>query len=120
MLLLISLLASTLTKLIETKNFDIITDAFKILFEEVTPLTPPTDESSPKTRLSTNGNKNDSPKSKDSSKEAEVSITEDVSFKEESVCEIEGTPTGRTSPIIQTRKTTKSNLKDKKKCPNDW
>lgn len=52
--------------------------------------------------------------------------TTDVSMKDESVSEIEGTPTGRTSPIIQSRKprngcvTSSSDYRDKKKCPDSW
>lgn len=61
----------------------------------------------------------------EASPQKNISITEDVSFKEESLCEIAGTPAGRTSPIIHTKKT-KSILgktldfRDKKKCADEW
>lgn len=57
------------------------------------------------------------------------SSLEDVSFREESESEIEGTPTtGRFSPIIPMKKlksttttvTTSSDFRDKKKCPDNW
>lgn len=57
-------------------------------------------------------------------KKQNTSITEDGN-KEESLCEIQGTPTGRLSPIIQSKKT-KNNIgkstdfREKKKLPDDW
>lgn len=107
--------ASTLTKLVETKDFQIIENLFKILFGEVS------------THLGQSNLKN-----KDTKKVSPINIkkeanssNEDLSFNDDSVSEIEGTPTGRTSPIIQTKKmkttlVNTSDIRDKKKCPETW
>lgn len=92
-----------------------IYDIFKVIFGDVpTPL------------------ERDNSKSKDTKnvspiniKKEKNSLNEDLSFNDDSVSEIEGTPTGRTSPIIQTKKmkTTlfnSSDVRDKKKCPESW
>lgn len=132
--------ASTLIKLHETKNFNILNDVFQILCgdktvdipklpqEEVREknilikkevLTPNKKCYTPKKELFTPKKELFSPK-----KEIFSPIPDPV--KDESVSEIEGTPTGRTSPIIQSRKlrnssaANSSDLRDKKKCPDNW
>ncbi|XP_047991841.1 uncharacterized protein LOC125230653 [Leguminivora glycinivorella] len=101
---IIQSVASALTRLNETKDMSIIDEAFKILCGETASLTPPKDspDVQPKTP------KKESP-----------SYTEAVN--DESVSEIEGTPTGRTSPIIVSRKARQaSDYREKKKCPDNW
>ncbi|CAD0201499.1 unnamed protein product [Chrysodeixis includens] len=112
---IIQSVASTLTKLVETKDFQIIDNIFKILFGEIP------------TTLN-----EDNLKNKDSKKVSPINIkkevnssNEDLSFNDDSVSEIEGTPTGRSSPIIQTKKmkttlVNTSDVRDKKKCPESW
>lgn len=102
---------SALIRLCETNNLDILNEIFKILFGENTTLS-----------YTTKSKKNSelikellTPK-----KEANSS-NEDLSYNDESVSEIEGTPTGRHSPIIQTKKLKNSMVPtEKKKCPETW
>ncbi|KAI8436555.1 hypothetical protein MSG28_010082 [Choristoneura fumiferana] len=104
---IIQSVASALTMLSETKNMNLIHEAFKILCGETVSLT------SPKEKLETN---RITPK-----KEVFSEIT-DV-LNNESVSEIDGTPTGRTSPVILSKKyrnATASDSREKKKCPDNW
>ncbi|XP_031766276.2 uncharacterized protein LOC113520519 isoform X2 [Galleria mellonella] len=115
---IIQSVASALTKLNETKNFKIVNEVFKILCGEAATLTPPS-EGEP-------ANIKTEPESQVYSPESEAPKLDDMLIKEESLMEIEGTPTGRKSPIIQTRKFSsitninKTNSSDKKKCPDSW
>ncbi|KAL0839071.1 hypothetical protein ABMA28_017053 [Loxostege sticticalis] len=116
---IIQSVASALTKLNETKNFNILKEIFKTLCGDTT-ITEPKIEPQHVKVLKENMFSPLTPK-----KELFDSTT-DVSMKDESVSEIEGTPTGRTSPIIQSRKprngcvTSSSDYRDKKKCPDSW
>ncbi|CAH0691694.1 unnamed protein product [Spodoptera exigua] len=111
---IIQLVASTLTRLNETKDLKILDEAFRILFGEA-PTSVPTYQDSKEVN-------------KSQLKQELHSSLEDVSFREESESEIEGTPTaGRISPIIPIKKlkgttavTTSSDFRDKKKCPDNW
>uniref|UniRef100_A0A2A4J4I1 DNA endonuclease activator Ctp1 C-terminal domain-containing protein n=1 Tax=Heliothis virescens TaxID=7102 RepID=A0A2A4J4I1_HELVI len=113
---IIQLVASTLTRLNETKDLKILDEVFKILFGETTTVPMYQDNINCKEvkKLSPVNVKNEI-----------HSSCEDLSFREESVSEIEGTPTGRVSPIIQMKKlksslVTSSDFRDKKKCPDIW
>lgn len=118
----------------------IVNEIFKILCGETTILTPPKDKQDHtnrhiKTEKPFTPKKQKMVKSKLMSPKKEFSTSlEDVSFKDDSVSEIEGTP-GRTSPIIQSKKLRSSSsvssparsvtsasydLGDKKKCPDNW
>ncbi|XP_021184513.3 uncharacterized protein LOC110372247 [Helicoverpa armigera] len=113
---IIQLVASTLTRLNETKDLKILDDVFKILFGE-TPTVP-------KYQDNINSKEVKQPSPVNLKKEMHSSC-EDLSFREESVSEIEGTPTGRVSPIIQSKKlksslVTSTDFRDKKKCPDTW
>ncbi|CAB3261187.1 unnamed protein product [Arctia plantaginis] len=105
---------SALTRLSETKNLDILNEIFKILFGESTTLSYPT---------STKENPEIKKQLLTPKKELHSS-NEDFSIRDESVSEIEGTPTGRHSPIIQTKKLKNSMVttfdREKKKCPDSW
>ncbi|KAM3962673.1 uncharacterized protein ACR2FA_003301 [Aphomia sociella] len=112
---------SALTRLSETRNFNILNDIYKILRGETANLTPPSESEPVPIKIE--------PESQVYSPEKLSPIAADVSVKEESLLEIEGTPTGRVSPIIQTRKfhsgtniskTNSSDFKEKKKCPDSW
>ncbi|XP_059057990.1 uncharacterized protein LOC131851468 [Achroia grisella] len=116
---IIQSVASALTTLSETKNFKILNEIFKILCGEIAALTPPSEGGSVNVKKE--------PESQVYSPEIEEAKLVDNSFKEESLVEIEGTPTGRKSPIIHTRKlntivnkTNSSDYRDKKKCPDNW
>ncbi|XP_038209688.1 uncharacterized protein LOC119830679 isoform X2 [Zerene cesonia] len=94
---IIQQIASALTCLLETKNLSIVEDIFKLICSDNSnaPLISPKKE-----------------------------ILHERSVQDESVSEIEGTPTGRKSPIISSRKM-KSNTSNglslsKKKCPDTW
>ncbi|XP_063536133.1 uncharacterized protein LOC134745929 isoform X2 [Cydia strobilella] len=101
---IIQSVASALTRLNETKDMRIIDEAFKILCGETVSLTPPKDSADFQLKTP----KKESP-----------SFTEAIN--DESVSEIEGTPTGRTSPIIVSRKARNaSDYREKKKCPDNW
>ncbi|XP_063364133.1 uncharacterized protein LOC134652864 [Cydia amplana] len=101
---IIQSVASALTRLNETKDMSIIDEAFKILCGETVSLTPPKDSADCQLKTP----RKESP-----------SFTEAVN--DESVSEIEGTPTGRTSPIIVSRKARNaSDYREKKKCPDNW
>ncbi|XP_061715814.1 uncharacterized protein LOC133524048 isoform X2 [Cydia pomonella] len=101
---IIQSVASALTRLNETKDMSIIDEAFKILCGETVSLTPPKDSADFQLKTP----KKESP-----------SFTEAIN--DESVSEIEGTPTGRTSPIIVSRKARNaSDYREKKKCPDNW
>lgn len=115
---IIQLVASTLTRLNETKDLKILDEAFRILFGEQ-PAPVPTYQA----------NINTKEIKKSPIKQELHSSLEDVSFREESESEIEGTPTtGRFSPIIPMKKlksttttvATSSDFRDKKKCPDNW
>nr|XP_053609082.1 uncharacterized protein LOC128674529 [Plodia interpunctella] len=112
---IIQLTASALTKLNETKNLNIIKEIFKILFGDTTQPSP----------IKTSKIKKEL-QSPTYSPDKDTLLSSNVDVKEESVLEIEGTPTGRTSPIIQPKKlrngltSNSSDFRDKKKCPNDW
>ncbi|XP_063623932.1 uncharacterized protein LOC134795969 isoform X2 [Cydia splendana] len=96
--------ASALTRLNETKDMRIIDETLKILCGETVSLTPPKDSADFQLKTP----KKESP-----------SFTE--ACNDESVSEIEGTPTGRTSPIIVSRKARNaSDYREKKKCPDNW
>lgn len=100
---IIGLVASTLTKLYETKNFDILTEAFKILYKSNTtnPALLETEKLSPIAESRACNEK----------------------LREDSLNEIESTPTGRISPIIQSKKakcSLKLDCRDKKKCSENW
>ncbi|RVE44691.1 hypothetical protein evm_010649 [Chilo suppressalis] len=110
---------SELTKWYETKNSNIIDDALKIILGDAPiPL-----------KLQRSGESKENVKDikiEECSIKKELSDSfQNVSFKEESLIEIEGTP-GRTSPIIQSIKIRNglnnhsSDYRDKKKCPEDW
>ncbi|XP_063825919.1 uncharacterized protein LOC135075405 [Ostrinia nubilalis] len=118
---IIQSVASAVTRLNETKNFNVIKDIYKILCGD-----------SPITVLKVEpqivkDERNDTFNFITPKKELDstTDIT-DVTMKDESVSEIEGTPTGRTSPIIQSRKmkngcvSSSSDHRDKKKCPDSW
>ncbi|KAJ8721877.1 hypothetical protein PYW08_004279 [Mythimna loreyi] len=116
---IIQLVASTLTRLSETKDLKILDEVFKILFGETTAPVPLNQDKVASNEIQ----KKTSPIS--IKKEVHSSL-EDLSFRDESVSEIEGTPTtGRTSPIIQMKKfksslVTSTDVRDKKKCPDNW
>ncbi|XP_063384203.1 uncharacterized protein LOC134670332 isoform X2 [Cydia fagiglandana] len=96
--------ASTLIRFNETKDMRIIDEVFKILCGETVSLTPPKESADFKFKTP----KKESP-----------SFTE--ACNDESVSEIEGTPTGRTSPIIVSRKARNTlDYREKKKCPDNW
>ncbi|CAG4955905.1 unnamed protein product [Colias eurytheme] len=88
-------IASALTSLLETKNLSIVEDIFKLICADSNgPLISPKKE------------------------------IDERSIQDDSVSEIEGTPTGRKSPIISSRKM-KTNTSNglslsKKKCPDTW
>ncbi|XP_049873003.1 uncharacterized protein LOC126371716 isoform X2 [Pectinophora gossypiella] len=130
---IIQLAAAAVTKLNETKNFNVVSEIFKILCGEVVTLTPPRDSQEqnrhekipltdhPKTTANVKKKLLITPKKELNS--------QDVSIKDESICEIDGTP-GRTSPIIHSKKlkssssvsslSGSSDSRDKKKCPDSW
>ncbi|XP_050675827.1 uncharacterized protein LOC126972805 [Leptidea sinapis] len=90
-------IASSLSILHETKNFNIITNIYKIICSDGSDPLPQNVCISPK---------------------------KEKLSQDESVSEIEGTPTGRTSPIIQSKKLRGSSnnlsLNNKRKCPESW
>ncbi|KAG7308752.1 hypothetical protein JYU34_005983 [Plutella xylostella] len=119
----IQLVGSTLTKLDETKDFKLLKELFKILCGDIHTLTPPRDQDN----IEPDNNK--LPKAASTStpkvEAASPSFTE-PSAREDSVSEIEGTPTGRTSPIILSKKVRSRTTVDttsageKKKSSNSW
>ncbi|KAI5646631.1 hypothetical protein NE865_01565 [Phthorimaea operculella] len=141
---IIQLAVSTAIRIDETKNLGILPELLKILCGDIEMLTPPSDlqdnkeniskpiQSTPNKHKSLSQTKTNSPskkkKSKSPKKELNTSL-EDVSFKDESVSEIDGTP-GRTSPIIPSKKLKNSSSisssgvstdsREKKKCPDNW
>ncbi|KAL4705921.1 hypothetical protein ACJJTC_017503 [Scirpophaga incertulas] len=118
---IIQLVATTLTRLYETKNWSIVNDAFRIIcgdtIEDI--------------KSECSYNTSDKIKSQDEIENPKINVNnesslEDISFKDESLFEIDATPTGRKSPIIQPktlrpdRTTCSSDYRDKKKCPDSW
>lgn len=103
-----------MTKLNETKNLSLLDEAFRIICED--PLPEQKEIKNPRI------------KPENLVDEINKSIEENVSMKEESLNEIEGTPTGRTSPIIQSKKSRNSTKtlgkssdhREKTKCPDNW
>ncbi|KAG6440583.1 hypothetical protein O3G_MSEX001379 [Manduca sexta] len=99
-------LAFKLTLLYETKDFNLINEAFQIICGDLN-VHQPVLKTSPK------------------SQESET-VTSNEEVNDETLNEIEGTPTGHTSPIIQSKKTKmstsskSSDFRDKKKCPDTW
>ncbi|CAH2265136.1 jg9289 [Pararge aegeria aegeria] len=117
--------ASTLNQLTQTKNFNLIEVILKKIYGHTNILTPPKSVSPEK--------ENELPKESTKINMSETSFISPkkevrcLKSKNESVSEIEGTPTGRKSPIFQSKKTKTSissknslSLKDKKKCPETW
>ncbi|XP_052741217.1 uncharacterized protein LOC112057013 isoform X2 [Bicyclus anynana] len=116
---ILSSIASGLNKLSQTKDFSIIQIILKQINGDTDILTPP-DNISPlkdnnqnhviakEVMKENNGTPFKSPKKE-----------EPLECQDESVSEIEGTPTGRKSPILQS-KIKNLSIKDKKKCPNSW
>ncbi|KAJ0176808.1 hypothetical protein K1T71_007987 [Dendrolimus kikuchii] len=111
----IQFIESSLTKLNQTRNFAIVEDIFKILYQQndiVT--TPENNKDEPGIKIE-----------KQTPEKVNESIAEDVSFND-SGNGIEDTPAGRTSPIIQPKKIkskendVSSDYRDKKKCPDSW
>ncbi|XP_075977513.1 uncharacterized protein LOC142977494 isoform X2 [Anticarsia gemmatalis] len=111
---IIQLVASALTRLNETKNWSLLDEVFKILFGDTTHYQ---ENSKSREVLTTNLKQEEFINIK-----KELGSNEDLSSANESISEIEGTPTGRTSPIIQTKKLKNSMVAtvDKKKCPDNW
>lgn len=107
--------ASTLTRLSETKNWSMLDDVFTILFGESAPVL---NHNSKQAITKTASIKLETvtPKKELDSPDEKLPCTD------ESVSEIEGTPTGRSSPIIHSKKM-KAHIipdRDKKKCPGTW
>ncbi|KAJ2948920.1 hypothetical protein O0L34_g5855 [Tuta absoluta] len=140
---IIQLAVSTAIRIDESKNLSILPELLKILCGDIDMLTPPSEQqdnkenilkptqSTPNKHKLLSQTKPNSPlkkkKSKSPKKGLDTSL-EDVSFRDESVSEIEGTP-GRTSPIIQSKKMkncssissgTSTDSREKKKCPDNW
>lgn len=119
--------ASTLTKLYETKNFNILNDVFKILCGDKIIELPKFEHVDIKNYNTKIKQEILTPKKEFLTPKKESSNpTSDFLVRDESVSEIEGTPTGRTSPIIQSRRLrncstpNSKDLRDKKKCPENW
>ncbi|XP_060803463.1 uncharacterized protein LOC106139004 isoform X2 [Amyelois transitella] len=109
-----TLKASALTKLNETKNFNIVKGILKILCGDTTQ----------PVKLSPIKTNEEIKKEQESPVYSPEKDSIDIHLKEESLVEIEGTPTGRTSPIIQPKKlrstSNSTDFREKKKCPSDW
>ncbi|XP_041979547.1 uncharacterized protein LOC121733385 [Aricia agestis] len=102
---IIQSVASAITKLNETRDFNTINEIFSIIYED----TAVSDES-----------RKSQPEKIQIKKLLEPMETQEIKeAHEESISEIEGTPTGRKSPIIFS-KVSKNITRDKKKCPNNW
>ncbi|CAK1579980.1 unnamed protein product [Parnassius mnemosyne] len=113
---IIQSIGAILMKLNETKNFAIISDALQIIFEDQLLLTPPTSNDDMLKKESSNNLKGDQENS-----------FANLSHRDTSVSEIEGTPSGRKSPIIHSKKlknsavTTEScKVQEKKRLPDSW
>ncbi|XP_045773283.1 uncharacterized protein LOC123872794 isoform X2 [Maniola jurtina] len=123
---IIDSITSALNKLTQTKDFNLIEVILKQIYCDTTILTPPKSVSPQKENNPNVVIKEDTKeKNFESTFKSPKKEVEDQICKDESVTEIEGTPTGRKSPIFQSKKKTKPHsslsLKDnKKKCSDSW
>lgn len=105
----------------QTKDFSLMEAIFIEMYGEPIILTPPKSVSPQKEHNPNCEPPNTNEKKEETPSRSSKNKIEDVEVNDESVSEIEGTPTGQRSPIFQSRKP-KSNLslKDKKKCSSSW
>ncbi|XP_072948991.1 uncharacterized protein [Epargyreus clarus] len=115
---LLELIASTLSKLNETQNLSLLAELFKIVFG---------DSKSFNNNIANIQDMNTKKDVEEMSLSSNEELIDNASIHEQddSISEIAGTPTGRHSPIIQTKilkSSTPNNTtsKEKKKCPENW